>query len=413
MGWFKDHFGKRMKGKEEAPASNAYLSEKEAKAAPAAAPAAAAAAPAAAPAKAGHVEYKAAELPQGADALIPSPPGGKIKVAIYWCAGCGGCDVSILDTNETVLSIGQMADIVMWPIAVDGKEKDIEAMEDGEITVSIINGAIRNTENAHMAKLLRKKSKLVVAYGSCAVFGGTPSLANLVGGGADEILDYVYRKTPTSANFHADCGCDTVPVTSFEAPEGTLTLPVVYDTVKSLDQVIDVDYYIPGCPPLYESISHLVKALVDFVYSGVALPPKGTEIGVTEKCLCDECPRVKNYERITDIKEPYQVNIDPEKCLMDQGILCLGPATVGGCNARCTRVGQPCRGCYGPTQFVTEHGASALSAIASLFPVLDEDPTMDEEKVIEIMKSIKDPLGYFYAYTVGKSLINRSVVEEN
>ena len=286
-------------------------------------------------------------------------------------------------------------------------------MEDGEITVSIINGAIRNTENAHMVKLLRKKSKLVVAYGSCAVFGGTPSLANLVGGGADEILDYVYRKTPTSANFHADCGCDTVPVTSFEAPEGTLTLPVVYDTVKSLDQVIDVDYYIPGCPPLYESISHLVKALVDFVYSGVALPPKGTEIGVTEKCLCDECPRVKNYERITDIKEPYQVNIDPEKCLMDQGILCLGPATVGGCNARCTRVGQPCRGCYGPTQFVTEHGASALSAIASLFPVLDEDPTMDEEKVIEIMKSIKDPLGYFYAYTVGKSLINRSVVEEN
>jgi len=411
MGWFKDHFGKRMSGKKEAPASQEAL--KESKAAPAAAPAAAAAAPAAAPAAAGYVEYKAAPLPQGADALIPSPASGKIKVAIYWAAGCGGCDVSILDTNETVLSIAQMADIVMWPIAIDGKEKDIEAMEDGEITVSIINGAIRNTENAHMVKLLRKKSKLVVAYGSCAVFGGTPSLANLVAGGADEILDYVYRKTPTSANFHADCGCDTVPVTSFEAPEGTLTLPVVYDTVRSLDQVIDVDYYIPGCPPLYESITHLVKALVDFVYEGVALPPKGTEIGVTEKCLCDECPRTKSYERITDIKEPYQVNVDPEKCLMDQGILCLGPATVGGCNARCTRAGQPCRGCYGPTQFVTEHGASALSAIASLFPVLDEDPTMDEEKVIEIMKSIKDPLGYFYAYTVGKSLINRSVVEEN
>ena len=412
MGWFKDHFGKRMKGKQEAPATQAYLEGKEE--APKAAPAPAAEAPVAVPAaSAGHVEYQAVDLPKGAAALIPSPPGGKIKIAIYWAAACGGCDVSILDTNETVLSVAQMADIVMWPVAVDGKEKDIEAMEDGEITVSLINGAVRNTENAHMVKLLRQKSKIVVAYGSCAVFGGTPSLANLVSGGADEILDYVYRKTPTSANFLADNNCDTVPVTSFEAPEGTLTLPVVYDTVKALDQVIDVDYYIPGCPPLYESISHLLKAVVGFVYEGVALPPKGAEIGVTEKCLCDECPRTKNYERITEIKEPYQVNVDPDKCLMDQGILCLGPATVGGCNARCTRVGQPCRGCYGPTQFVTEHGASALSAIASLFPILDEDAVMDEEKVIEIMKSIKDPLGYFYAYTVGKSLINRSVVEEN
>ena len=262
-----------------------------------------------------------------------------------------------------------------------------------------------------MVELLRKKSKLVVAYGSCAVFGGTPSLGNLVPGGADEILDYVYRKTPTSAQFHSECKSDVVPVTSYAAPEGELTLPVFFDTVKTLDQVVDVDYYIPGCPPLQESISHLVKALVDFVYNGVALPPKGTEIGVTQKCLCDECPRTKTYARITEIKEPYQVNVDPDKCLMDQGILCLGPATVGGCNARCTRAGQPCRGCYGPTNFVTEHGASALSAIASLFPVLDDDPTMDEEKIIQIMSTIKDPLGYFYAFTVGKSLINRTVTE--
>ncbi|MCQ2071411.1 MAG: oxidoreductase, partial [archaeon] len=119
----------------------------------------------------------------------------------------------------------------------------------------------------------------------------------------------------------------------------------------------------------------------------------------------------KEYARITKIYEPYQVNVDPKKCLMDQGILCLGPATAGGCNARCTSVGQPCRGCYGPTRYVQEHGASALTAIASLFPVLDEDPTCDEERIIEIMSTIKDPLGYFYAYTAGKSLIKRSVVE--
>lgn len=365
----------------------------------------------AAPARSGPKYFPAADL---GPVLPDAPAGGKIKLAIYWAAACGGCDVSLLDTDERVLTIGQFADIVMWPIAVDGKEKDIEALEDGAITVSIINGAVRNSENEHMVKLLRKKSKLVVSYGSCAMFGGTPALANLVSGGAKELLDYVYVKTPTSAEFqakyHPDAAVVPSPVTKVE--EGNLTLPVLYDTVKPLDEVIDVDYSIPGCPPQQESISHLLKAVVDFVYNGVALPPKGTEIGVTKTSLCDECPRTKEFARITKIYEPYQVNIDPDKCLMDQGILCLGPATLGGCNARCTRVGQPCRGCYGPTKLVQEHGASALTAIASLFPVLDDDPTMDESKIIEIMKTIKDPLGYFYAYTVGKSLLQRSVVEE-
>ncbi len=347
--------------------------------------------------------------------LLPgAPPNGKINLAIYWAAGCGGCDVSLLDVNERILTIGDMANIVMWPIAADGKEKDIEAMEDGSITVSIINGAVRNTENEHMAKLLRKKSVIVVSYGSCACFGGSPALANLIPGGKDELLDYVYKEVPTTANFQADYhkGKPVVPQASFKAPEGELTLPVLFDTVKTLDQVIDVDYYVPGCPPLQESISHMLKVVADFAYNGVALPPKGTTIGVVAKTLCDMCPRRKEYRRITKIVEPHEIDVDPDLCLMDQGILCLGPATVGGCNARCTRAGQPCRGCYGPTTAVQEQGASALTAIASLFPVLDEDATMGEDAIIDIMSTIKDPLGYFYAFTMGKSLIKRSVSEK-
>ena len=124
---------------------------------------------------------------------LGSPPGrAEINIAIYWAAACGGCDVSLLDTDEKILNIGDMSNIVMWPIAVDGKEKDIEAMEDGEITVAIINGAIRNSENEHMAKLLRKKSQILVSYGACACLGGSPALANLVPGGHKEIKDYVY-----------------------------------------------------------------------------------------------------------------------------------------------------------------------------------------------------------------------------
>ena len=194
--------------------------------------------------------------------------------------------------------------------------------------------------------------------------------------------------------------------------EGELTIPTLYDTVKTLDQVIDVDYTVPGCPPLPESISQLLKAVADVVYNGVPLPPKGTVVGTTTKTLCEECPRQKTGARITELKEPFQVDIDPNACLMEQGILCLGPATMGGCGARCTRVGQPCRGCYGPSPDVQEQGASIFTAVASLFPILDEDPTCGEDEIIRIMSSIKDPLGYFYAYTLGKSLIKRAVVEK-
>ncbi|MDR0887910.1 MAG: oxidoreductase [Candidatus Methanoplasma sp.] len=363
-----------------------------------------------------QLSVEASQLPAAdlGELLPGAPKNGKINLAIYWAAACGGCDVSILDINERILTVGDMANIVMWPIAADGKEKDIEEMEDGSITVSIISGAVRNSENEHMVKLLRKKSLIVVSYGTCACFGGSPALANLVHGGKDEILEYVYNKVPSTANFQADYhkGAPVIPQTKFAAPEGDLTLPTLYDTVKTLDQVIDVNYYVPGCPPLQESISYVLKAVADFAYNGVALPPKGTTIGVVTKTLCDQCHRRKEFRRVTKIVEPHEIDVDPDLCLMDQGILCLGPATVGGCNARCTSVGQPCRGCYGPTVAVQELGASALTAIASLFPVIDDDPTCNEDEIIDIMTSIKDPLGYFYAFTLGKSLIRRSVAEK-
>ena len=406
MGFFDKLFKKDKK--EGAPAKAAPAAEPKAAPAKAAAPAPAAAAPAAEGEE--TIGLPMADLGE----LLPgAPPGGKFKRAIYWAAACGGCDVSILDTNERILTVGDMADIVMWPVAADGKEKDIEAMADGEILVSLISGAVRNTENEHMVKLLRQKSKVVVAYGTCACFGGSPALANLVPGESKEILEYVYTKTPTSANFQNEYHKDApvFPQKNITVPEGELTLPVLFDTVKTLDQVIDVDYYIPGCPPLQESISQLLKAVADFAYNGVPLPPKGTEVGVTTKTLCEECPRHKENLRISHIYEPHEVDVKPDVCLMDQGILCLGPATVGGCGARCTRVGQPCRGCYGPTADVQEHGASVFTAIASMFPIREDDGIIGEDEIVKIMAEVKDPLGYFYAFTLGKSLIKKAVVE--
>ena len=122
----------------------------------------------------------------------------KPKVAFYWCASCGGCEESVVDLAENVLDVVQAVDIVFWPVAMDFKRADVEAMADGSILASLINGAIRSTEQEEMVRLLRKKSQLVIAYGACAQLGGIPGLANQFD--REQILKYVYQESPSVQN---------------------------------------------------------------------------------------------------------------------------------------------------------------------------------------------------------------------
>ena len=103
----------------------------------------------------------------------------KPKVAFYWCASCGGCEEAVVDLAENILDVVGAVDIVLWPVALDFKRSHVEALADGSILASFINGAVRTTEQEEMVKLLRRKSKLVVAYGACSQLGGIPGLANL------------------------------------------------------------------------------------------------------------------------------------------------------------------------------------------------------------------------------------------
>jgi F420-non-reducing hydrogenase small subunit len=103
----------------------------------------------------------------------------KPKVAFYWCASCGGCEEAVVDLNEDILKVADAVDIVLWPVALDFKRKDVEALNDGDIAVSFINGAVRLEEQEEMVKLLRQKSGLVVAFGACAHMGGITRLGNI------------------------------------------------------------------------------------------------------------------------------------------------------------------------------------------------------------------------------------------
>ena len=321
---------------------------------------------------------------------------GKPKFAFYWCASCGGCEETVLDLNEKILEVVDKVDIVFWPVALDFKRKDIEAMKEGEIDVAFINGAIRTSEQEEMAKLLREKAKLVVAFGACAQLGGIPGLANFWV--RSDIFDRIYKGVPTVANPEG-----VVPQQVVEMDGYKLTLPEFYDTVKTLDQTIAVDYYLPGCPPPPDLIMDAIEAILKG-----ELPEKGTVLA-PDKSLCDTCPRNETKPEklsIKDIKRPHEVIIDPEKCFLAQGIICLGPVTRSGCGERCINANMPCRGCMGPTSEVRDQGAKAVSFIASILGVEDEEK-LSEEEVQKLIDKIVDPAGTFYRFSLPASLLRR------
>ncbi len=314
----------------------------------------------------------------------------KPKFAFYWAASCGGCEITITELGMRLVEVGELVDIVFWPCVMDFKYSDVEALDDGEVDVCLFNGAIRTSENEHLAKLLRQKSKVLVAFGSCSHLGGIPGLANFYD--AESVLERVYDTTPS-----LDDSRGTRPSPSSQVPEGEIDIPVFYDQVKTLAQTIDVDYFMPGCPPVVDQVWNVLQAIL-----AGQLPEKGAVIGADARTNCDVCLREKGQSgvRIKEFKRPHEVVADPELCFLAQGILCCGPATRAGCGLPCINANMPCRGCYGPPDGVVDQGAKLLSAIAAL---IDTD---EPEELQRIMDTIVDPAGTFYRFSLADSILS-------
>ena len=325
----------------------------------------------------------------------PSSSPKKLQFAFYWAASCGGCEIAVLDINEKILDVAAIADILFWPVAVDTKYHDVEQMKDGTIDVCFFNGSIRTEEQEKLAKLLRKKAKVLVAFGACAVHGGIPGLANIAD--RKEVFDVAYLDNPSTDNPDK-----VTPQPRTSVKEGTLTLPKFFDTVKSLDQVVEVDYYLPGCPPTPDLILNAVNAIAED-----KLPEKGAVLAPL-KSVCDECRFEKSEKKIGKLKRIYEVDKIEEKCFLEQGILCMGPATRGGCDARCIDANMPCTGCGGPTPQALDQGASMITALASIMG-LEGEEAMSEEQVNKLIDQVVDPVGTFYKYTLPTSIIKRKV----
>jgi F420-non-reducing hydrogenase small subunit len=313
----------------------------------------------------------------------------KHKVAFYWCASCGGCEEAVVDLHHAVLDVVAAVDIVFWPVALDFKMEQVRALKDRELAVAFVNGAVRTSEQEAMARLLRQKAQLLVAFGACAHMGGIPGLANLTT--KQQIFERSYWTAPTVVNPGG-----TTPQEEVEHEGKKLRLPRFFESVRTLDQVVEVDYYLPGCAPPESLVAEAVGA----IFQG-KLPARGSVLA-PDKPLCDTCPRRDSKPedlRLTAIRRVHEVEADPKRCFLEAGVLCLGMGTRSGCGERCIRGNMPCTGCFGPTSKVMDPGAKLLSAVASMLG------GKDEAEVAALAAAVPDPAGTFYRYSLPKILL--------
>jgi F420-non-reducing hydrogenase small subunit len=276
-----------------------------------------------------------------------------VKVAEEWLATCGGCEITVLDLGEALLGILPQLQFVHMPVLMDhkyfGQAGEKTALEIPEADVGIISGAIRNEENRHVAQEMRKKVKTLIAIGSCANFGGIPALGNMFTN--NQIFETVYRKSPTT-----DAG---------DTPKADI--PALTDRVYSVAEVVKVDVALPGCPTTPEMVAGALTALLE-----------GKPYTLAERSVCDECPVKREKKAVTKLKRPLEnIQFTPGqkyeeiRCLMEQGYLCLGPATKTGCGGaaktpRCVKAYMPCRGCFGPIRAGANPMVDMMGALSSI-----------------------------------------------
>ena len=275
------------------------------------------------------------------------------RLAEEWFAICGGCEVTILDIGEPLLDVLKQVQIVHMPVLMDhklyGQTGERAEMEIPEAEIGIISGGIRNEEHKKIAQEMRKKSKTLIALGSCACFGGVPALANQYI--TQEVLEKVYR--------------DSVSTDSNGLPNEQI--PPLTDRVYAVHEVVKVDVSLPGCPTTPEMVAGALLSLLE-----------GKPFALSGKSVCDECPTQREKKAVTTLKRRFEAPsfvpgkpLNEMRCLMEQGFLCLGPATRGGCGGhdgvpRCIRAHMPCEGCFGPLSEKANPMVDMMGALSSI-----------------------------------------------
>jgi F420-non-reducing hydrogenase small subunit len=275
------------------------------------------------------------------------------RLAEEWFAICGGCEVTILDIGEPLLELLKNVNIVHMPVLMDhklyGQTGEGKTMEIPEAEIGLIAGGIRTEEHREIAHEMRRKCKTLVALGSCACFGGVPALANQ--STTEELLEKVYRGSVTT-------DANGMPKED---------VPALTDRVYALSEEVKVDVSLPGCPTTPEMVTDALLALLG-----------GKPFTLPTKSVCDDCPTRREKKAVSTLKrrlESAQFTpgqpLSEMRCLMEQGFMCLGPATRTGCGGkdgvpRCIRAYMPCEGCFGPLSDKANPMVDMMGALSSI-----------------------------------------------
>jgi sulfhydrogenase subunit delta len=208
----------------------------------------------------------------------------KPKVAFFDFACCEGCQLQVANLEEDLLGLVKLVDVVEFREVLTGKAPQYD--------IAFVEGSITRKEDEGRLKDIRSRSKLLVAYGQCAVTGGINKLKNQWHN-MDDVRKKVYGDNYNMPHL------DTYPT-------------------RGIDAVVKVDFYIPGCPIDRDEFLRIVKEL-----------------------LLGKKPVLPNYPVCVECKLKENV------CLFDYGIVCMGPLARAGCGARCPSNGVACEACRG------------------------------------------------------------------
>ena len=162
----------------------------------------------------------------------------KITVASDWMCGCAGCHMSLLDIDERIIELVKYATLTSTPVT------DLKHPSEDGVTVGILEGGVNNSASEEVAKMFRERSKILIALGDCAVFGGVPTMRNFVG--IDEALRRAYIESESTVDGQIPQHEDIA----------------VMQEARAVDQVVPVDIYLPGCPPSADAIWHVLSELL-------------------------------------------------------------------------------------------------------------------------------------------------------
>lgn len=162
----------------------------------------------------------------------------KPTISSDWMAGCAGCHMSLLDMDERILKVAELADLRATPIT------DLKEPDESGVDVGILEGGVNNSSNEEVALRMRARCKTLVALGDCAVFGGVPALRNFFS------LEEALRRAYVEAESNDENG--VIP----DDPE-----LAVMSRVRALSEVVPVDVFVPGCPPDADVIFHVLSEL--------------------------------------------------------------------------------------------------------------------------------------------------------